>query len=180
MVIRVTDHDELLSRVAERAMRQTGGDLSCATPEQVNEAEAVLGFALPPLLARLYREVGNGGFGPDYRFLPLVGSEGRTVVSAYREEQTPGQWPTGVLPVLDWGCGMYAAVDCTDAEAPVLLFEPNAVTEDWSDAWFQDAEGLADWLRTWLADAGWYVEEAMDSDDFSGPQPWPQAEQRLA
>jgi hypothetical protein len=111
---RVTNHDGLLSRVAERAMQEAERDLSCATQEQVSEAEAMLGFPLPPLLARLYREVGNGGFGPDYQLFPLIGPEGRTAVSVYQGELSPGRWPAGILPVLDWGCGMYAAVDCTD------------------------------------------------------------------
>jgi SMI1/KNR4 family protein SUKH-1 len=176
---RVTNHDELLSRVAERAMQEAGRDLSCATQEQISEAEAMLGFPLPPLLARLYREIGNGGFGPDYQIFPLIGPEGRTAVSVYQGELSPGRWPAGILPILDWGCGMYAAVDCTDPEAPVLLFEPNTVDDDWRDAWFQDAESLADWLQTWLADTGWYVEEAMTDDDASEPQPWSQAGQRL-
>jgi hypothetical protein len=38
--------------------------LAAATAEMIEEAEAVTGFRLPPLLRRLYLEVGNGGFGP--------------------------------------------------------------------------------------------------------------------
>ncbi|WP_067792531.1 SMI1/KNR4 family protein [Actinomadura formosensis] len=175
----MTDHDELLRRVAERALRESGGALPHATAEQIEQAEAALGFALPPLLSRLYQEVGNGGFGPDYRLLPLAGTDGRTAVSAYLAEHAPGRWPTGVLPILDWGCAMYAAVDCTDARAPVLLFEPNAVEDDWSAAWFEDADSLADWLQAWLSETGWYEEEVMLSEDFAGPQPWLPARQRL-
>jgi hypothetical protein len=37
-----------------------------ASVAEVDAAEATLGFAIPPLLRRLYTEVGNGGFGPDY------------------------------------------------------------------------------------------------------------------
>ncbi|GAA2729616.1 SMI1/KNR4 family protein [Actinocorallia aurantiaca] len=175
----MTDHDELLRRVAERAVQESGGTLPRATAEQIKEAEAALGFPLPPLLSRLYQEVGNGGFGPEYQLLPLIG-EGRTAVSDYQAEHVPGQWPTGVLPILDWGCAMYAAVDCTDARAPVLLFEPNAVEDDWSAAWFQDADSLSDWLQAWLSGTGWYEEEATMSENPPEPQPWPQAEQRLS
>jgi len=32
-----------------------------------------MGFALPPLLERLYSEVGNGGFGPGYELCGLSG-----------------------------------------------------------------------------------------------------------
>lgn len=37
-----------------------------ASPAAVDAAEAALGFAIPQLLRRLYIEVGNGGFGPNY------------------------------------------------------------------------------------------------------------------
>src|SRR5688572_7984728 len=39
----------------------------------VEEAEALAGAPLPPLLRRLYLEVGNGGFGPGYALLGLRG-----------------------------------------------------------------------------------------------------------
>ena len=32
----------------------------------LQRVEDAPGFALPPLLASVYREVGNGGFGPDH------------------------------------------------------------------------------------------------------------------
>ncbi|MBE1530187.1 hypothetical protein [Actinomadura algeriensis] len=74
---------------------------------------------------------------------------------------------------------MYAAIDCTAPQAPVLLFDPNAaVADNWSNAWFQDADSLSDWLRTWLSGTAWYAEENMTSDDFSEPQPWPQAKRQ--
>ncbi|WP_197085147.1 SMI1/KNR4 family protein [Saccharothrix sp. ST-888] len=145
----MTDHDDLVRHVRARAEEQSPQLPSCASPHSLTEAEELLGFALPPLLARLYCEVANGGFGPDYQLLPLSG-EGQTAVSAYRSERAQSQagpvphWPRGVLPILDWGCAMYAAVDCLQPHAPVLLFEPNAVEENWPDAWFKDAPSLAD------------------------------------
>ncbi|MBO2460613.1 SMI1/KNR4 family protein [Actinomadura violacea] len=167
---------EVLKLVAERVLQD--GEPPRATSEQIKEAEAALGVPLPPLLSRLYREIGNGGFGPDYQLLPLTGSPSCT--AAYEAERATGHWPAGVLPILDWGCGMYAAVDCTVPQAPVLLFEPNAVADDWTHAWFQDAESLSAWLETWLSGTAWYEEEAAMSEDFTGPQPWPEAERRLS
>ncbi|RKS76041.1 SMI1/KNR4 family protein SUKH-1 [Actinomadura pelletieri DSM 43383] len=176
----MTDEDELLRQVRAHAMEESDDTLSPATREEIEEAETLLGFSLPPLLARLYQEVGNGGFGPDSQLLPLIAAEGPTAVSTYHAEQKPHRWPSGVLPILDWGCAMYAAVDCTDPQAPVLLFEPNVVAGgNWSDAWFQDADTLSDWLRTWLSGEAWYMEEAMTDEDYSDPRPWPQAKQRL-
>lgn len=74
---------------------------------------------------------------------------------------------------------MYAAVDCTDGRGAVLLYELNAVDDDWSHAWFLDADGLADWLDTWLAGAGWYEEDVMGSPDRPEPQPWARAKERV-
>jgi len=34
-------------------------------------SEAAIGFGLPPLLKRLYSEIGNGGVGPGYGMLGL-------------------------------------------------------------------------------------------------------------
>ncbi|MFJ3791206.1 SMI1/KNR4 family protein [Kitasatospora sp. NPDC090091] len=149
------------------------------------------------MLGRLCTEVANGGFGPDHRLFPLTG-EGRTAVRTYRSEYggpdrseagpdrgRPGDdrpaahWPRGVLPILDRGCGMYAAVDCLRPDAPVLLFEPNAGPRDWARAWFLDAPSPAHWLEAWLSGTGWWEEDVMPAQDAAEPQPWPDAARRL-
>ncbi|MFE5481794.1 SMI1/KNR4 family protein [Streptomyces sp. NPDC056527] len=181
----MTAIEDLVARVAAKARATSTTLPAVATAEEVASAEAVLGFALPPLLARLYREVGNGGFGPDYQLLPLIGS-GRTALSEYQcersasaKEETP-HWPAGVLPILDWGCAMYAAVDCHSETATVLLFEPNAMGDDRATAWFVDAGSLTEWLETWLADTGWYREDAYEDEDVAEPTPWESAAARIA
>ncbi|MGW2214214.1 SMI1/KNR4 family protein, partial [Nonomuraea sp. NPDC001684] len=62
----MTDNDDLLRRVSAKASATTEHLPPPATAEEVAQAERVLGFRLPPVLTRLYREVANGGFGPDY------------------------------------------------------------------------------------------------------------------
>ncbi|MCZ4123530.1 SMI1/KNR4 family protein [Streptomyces sp. H39-S7] len=167
---------DIVARVRERAL-QEGGELPDRVGErEVAAAERELGFPLPRLLVRLYQEVANGGFGPEYLLLPLVG-EGRTVVAEYGPCE---YWPHGLLPILDWGCGMYAAVDCLDPRAPVLLFEPNAGPQDWAEAWFTDSPSLAQWLSSWLDGTGWWEEEVMMAEDAPEPQHWPDATRRLA
>ncbi len=42
------------------------------------------------LLARLYREVANGGFGPGYQLFPGAG-QGRTTVEAFHTERAESQ-----------------------------------------------------------------------------------------
>ena len=104
----MTDHQDLLRRVAIRAKAEEAHLPARAGDADVALAEERLGFRLPPLLA-LYCEVANGGFGPEYRLLPLIG-EGTTAVSSYPTEPAGSpandnpQWPHGVLPILDWGC----------------------------------------------------------------------------
>lgn len=181
----MTAIEDLVTRVSAKARATSATLPAVATAEEVAAAETILGFTLPPLLTSLYREVANGGFGPDYQLLPLAGS-GRTVLSEYLSERSASDreetpyWPAGVLPILDWGCGMYAAVDCLSETATVLLFEPNAMEDDGAAAWFVDAGSLAEWLGTWLAETGWYREDADEDDDAAEPTPWENAAARIA
>ncbi|WP_030771716.1 MULTISPECIES: SMI1/KNR4 family protein [unclassified Streptomyces] len=182
----MTDIDDLVQRVARRAASD-GEDLPAPVGvEGIAEAEGRLGFPLHPLLARLYREVADGGFGPDYRLLPLLGP-GSGVTGEYltRREASVGvehpEWPEGVVPILTWGCAMYAAVDCLSEDGQVLLFEPNPYNGgSWDTCWFLDSESLAAWLETWLAGTGWFEEDAFDGEDMVEPQPWDQAASRLS
>ncbi|MBF9070730.1 SMI1/KNR4 family protein [Streptacidiphilus fuscans] len=177
----MSDLPDLVHRVRERAVQQTEALPARVTDQEIADVESQLGFGLPQLLSLLYRDVANGGFGPEYTLLPLTG-EGRTVLSEYGGLRAASFecWPHGVLPILDWGCGMYAAVDCLDPAAGVLLFEPNAGPDDWAEAWFLDSLSLAVWLTAWLEGTGWWEEEVMMADDAQEPTPWPDASQRLA
>ncbi|TLP62488.1 SMI1/KNR4 family protein [Microbispora triticiradicis] len=179
----MADVDDVIRRVSAKALSVEGQLPPTAEAEELVQAEKQLGFPLPPVLARLYREVANGGFGPDYQFFPLLG-EGRTAVSVYLEERSMSLscaaafWPAGVLPILDWGCGMYAAVDCQSSEGAVLLFDPNPIdNDDWHLAWFADSKSLINWLETWLSGRGWYEE---DTDGGGDMQPWEMARARLS
>jgi SMI1 / KNR4 family (SUKH-1) len=182
--------DSLFARVAARAAATNPQPLPpVATEDKVAEAEKLLGFPLHPLLRRLYCEVADGGFGPDYLLLPLLASDGspsvNTVVGEYLDfidERENGRrvWPLGVVPILTYGCGMYGGVDCTDPDGAVLLYEPNGGPADPAEAWFLDAVDLATWLKGWITDIGWYRE---DSDLDDRPQElylWEAASARLA
>lgn len=121
---------------------------------EIARAEGILGFALPPLLAELYTRIGDGGFGPEQGLLPL-----RQTVRTYEARRGSGwRWPEGVLPIADFGCGMYVCVDCRSETAQVLLFDPNPGEPDL--AWSIDTQSLAGWLRGWLAGTAWFCEES--------------------
>jgi SMI1 / KNR4 family (SUKH-1) len=182
----VADLELLIDRVLARGFEEA--DLPArATSTMVAEAERRLGFALHPLLARLYTEVGNGGFGPGPGpgLLPLLGP-GRSVVDEYlslirrsaREEFAV--WPAGAVPVLDWGCSMLAVVDCRDEMGQVLLFEPNGHCSGvYDDCWFLDALSFAAWLEAWLTDTAWHSPN-LGQDDVAHPRPWAYAAARLS
>lgn len=135
----------------------------------VAAAEDRLGFPLPPLLAAVYTRVADGGVGPEDGLFALLDE----AVPAYLRERTAKAgtawaWPAGVLPVLDWGCGMYAAVDCRSPHGTVLLFEPNPGDPD--QAWWVDSETLEQWFEHHLNGTGWWT-LAENGDDYD-LRPW--------
>ena len=68
--------------------RQFGFVCPPLTEEQVNQAEATLGFPLPPVIHTLYTRLANGGFGPDCGFFRLTGESSlndRMVVERYQD-----------------------------------------------------------------------------------------------
>lgn len=179
------DHyDDLIARVAARAAERCAPLSPVVSPQALAAAEETLGFALHPLLARLYQEIADGGFGPVHRLFPLDGPAGDDrdrvpVTAAYaarRAARPDGAepagdrdgadwfWPEGVVPVATWDSGMLAAVDCRSDEGTVLLFDPESADGDWADAWFIDADSLARWLETSLSGRGWYVDPDVDDD----------------
>jgi hypothetical protein len=106
-----------------------------ASEETVMKAEVVLGFRLDPLLRRIYREVCDGGIGPGYGSLPLMGNE--SVLSMY-ENFRSGSWPEKLMPVWDWGGACWSCVDLegrivtNDEHGPTLT---DFTTRTWLKAW---------------------------------------------
>ncbi|MEZ5992162.1 MAG: SMI1/KNR4 family protein [Planctomycetota bacterium] len=164
--------DRLIKRLRERA-----GDAQLATDSVdvippvvappvsamgLEEAERRLGFALPTLLRRIFREVGNGGFGPAYGLLGLPGGaaneDGKDCVALYelftaKDPDDPHwRWPNKLVPLGHLGCGMFACVDCSDERGAVVWFEPNphADGEPWDDCFLPLVESVQGWLEAWL------------------------------
>ena len=120
----------------------------------VQEAERVIGLPFPPLLRRLYLEVGNGGFSPGYGLLGLSYDSQYTGLSMYRRarEDASGSWssfPPSLFPLCDWGCAIYSFVDCSSPEGPMWGWDPNP-DPDGVEALYPQHLGLAGWLGRWI------------------------------
>jgi len=149
------------------------------TAKALQVAERAIGFELPELLRAIYLNVANGGFGPEYGIVGMKGGaklDGCTLETCYQNMLTLEQenfiwrWPKRLLPVANYGCGMWSCVDCEYQKLPMVLSDPNNL-----DAGLDAADGRLNWgnsfwdqglsLRTWLE--GWLAEKQQ-------PEPkWP-------
>lgn len=123
-------------------------EVAPATDAELVSAERRLDAPLPPLLRRLYREVGNGGFGPGYGMLGLLsGHTDERLRAIALWEQWTGEppsgfeawaWPRTMLPVVHWGCSVYSCLDLGRDGAPVVRFDSAGFVPQLADA---DADG---------------------------------------
>jgi hypothetical protein len=115
-----------------------------ATPAQVDEAERLMGVRLPPLLRRLYTEVGDGWFGPAFG-LPAL----------FRDDEAD-EWPLVELrpehaelgvALCDYGCGIWDFVSTEGPDHLVRCLEGDEVA-----ALAAPGVPLVAWFEQWLAE----------------------------
>ena len=130
------------------------GPLSSPLSEAaIAAAEDQLGFALPPLLRRLYAEVADGGFGPGGGILKLA-EVVRTYIELTKEPPGPrGQkWPANLLPITLGEPGH----DCVDVSKGAVIFwdeeelASGGSDKLWKRSFKPEAPDLASWLEKWL------------------------------
>jgi SMI1/KNR4 family protein SUKH-1 len=122
-----------------------------ASSEALDEAEHIIGYPLPPLLRRLYAEVANGGFGPFDGVEGVEGghTDGPGMLADYiewRDEEMPEDFPAwmpGVVSFCDFGCAMWALLDCRTPEGKILFLDQSTLHS-------LDLP-LARWFELWLA-----------------------------
>jgi len=152
----------------------SNSQLNPADPTVIANDERQLGFALPPLLIRIFVEIGNGGFGPGYGLIGLTNGVpndmGRTAPEIYSLFQSPNRedpnwtWPRGLLPICHWGCAILSCVDCADANFRMRIFDPNVHGgSNWADAFFEESAGFEKWIRDWAS--GVKLWDVMYGDD---------------
>jgi hypothetical protein len=115
-----------------------------ASVEDVEASEQRLGFSLPPFLVRLYREVGNGGFGPGFGTLGIrngfTDDEGKTIVDLYEAFlEADDTWPARVLPLWDWGCAVWSCLDCSNG----------AIVTSSEDGLTRTEFSVEEWFKSW-------------------------------
>lgn len=119
-------------------------------------AEALLGFPLPPLLRRVYLEVGEGAFGLSPLYAERSHRLEMPLVDSYlelRSDQGGGahgerRWPEKLLIMYDWGCNIYSCLDCTHPEYRVLRNDNNRD----HDAYALETPSIQQWLQALLDD----------------------------
>jgi hypothetical protein len=169
----------LIQRLQERNAdrdRATDGHIHRQKPippvatRDLRVAERALGFQLPDLLRAIYREVGNGGFGPSYG---IVGTkEGFkldkcSLESCYQgmleleQQNSVWRWPQRLLPLANYGCGMWSCVDCDYKRHPMILWGPTNLNAgldgadarlNWEHVFWGEAQSFRTWLECWLAE----------------------------
>lgn len=128
------------------------------TQVAIAEAEQRLGFRLPPLLVRIFTEIGNGGYmlGPGLVGLPggFPVFDKYDLVSEYLESKDYYRWRAPYLVLTDWGCCMLSYVDCREPDGPVYRWDGNGY-DDEADRnhdspnesyWTLERESLSSWL----------------------------------
>jgi hypothetical protein len=146
---------------------------SPATDGQLQATEQALGFPLPPFLRLLYSQIANGGFGPGYGLIGVIGGfdEAGTLVEMYQYHTVRGQlieleqyehasgsdaplelpdtlWPRSMLYLCDWGQGDISCIDCVTGR--VFLVHMGAKSHRF--VLELQAPSLREWWEQWLAE----------------------------
>src|SRR5262245_28031452 len=170
----------LVQRLQERNAdreRATGGGIHPraairpAIAKALQVSERTIGFKLPELLRAIYLKVGNGGFGPEYGIVGTKGGaklDGCTLETCYEDmvklekENSDWRWPKRLLPLANYGCGMWSCVDCEYQKLPMILWDPNNLDAEldgadarlnWGNSFWDQGRSLKRWLEGWLAEA---------------------------
>jgi hypothetical protein len=171
--------EKLVQRLHERNAgrdRATDGGIHSrntirpATAKALQVAERVIGFELPPSLRAIYLKVGNGGFGPEYGIVGTKGGtklDGCTLETCYQrmlkleKENAVWRWPARLLPLANYGCGMWSCVDCEYQRLPMILWDPNNLDAEldgadarlnWGNSFWDQGLSFKNWFEGWLTD----------------------------
>jgi SMI1/KNR4 family protein SUKH-1 len=156
-----------------------------ASEEDVRRAEAAIGYPLPPLLRRIYLELADGGIGP---FSGIEGvTEGNDPLGLQTDwpegppddpDQPPAP-PRGVVFFCDFGCNMWALLDCRHPQGQMWWWDQgdryklHVTLPEWFAAWLA-GQRLDVWVlpARWLRPESWTRQQAAEGREI---QPGPVA-----
>lgn len=162
----LNQYEQLAQSIRTKATCESNGR---RIPPPINESnlrliESELDFDLPPLMRLLYTQIGDGNYGPGYGLLPLLSANtdeeaGFTFLQLYNDWHSPESidddwcWDDWLVPLCDWGCGIYGCVDASEENGSVYRFnwasvKPGDAPEDYLD---QTHESLTTWFEDWLS-----------------------------
>jgi hypothetical protein len=133
--------------------------------------EQEFGFRLPTFVRRLYTEVADGNYGPNWGINPLRQpldidwkEESLSVEGWYQQDRQeraidrpPDYWPYVPEPSIrlcEVGCGIQICVDCTSDQGRVFMDDGTA-SQEWKDCIIPVADSAEEWLAQWLDDKPW-------------------------
>ncbi len=151
--------DILRARVAERptdSTRATEASLPASLSEpEFEEILSTLPMTASALFQTLYTQVADGGFGPGSGLLSFsaVAAEAgdMTLPTLYRNFSHENEWPKTLLPVVDWGCGIWTCIEFDEDRerggrlftlCHEGLFRTQYTLQSWLEAWLQ---GVSIW-----------------------------------
>ncbi|GAA3455684.1 SMI1/KNR4 family protein [Dactylosporangium matsuzakiense] len=172
--------DEIFEAIRQRVEMGRPTDLDDALPprapvseEDVRRAEAAIGYRLPPLARRIYLELANGGVGRSSGIERLIDGDFTLGEST---DEPPGTWddpdeppalPRGVVFFCDFGCAMWALLDCRHPLGQMWWLDQgeryklHLTLREWFAAWLAGQPRTV-WAREglWLGPESWTREEA--------------------
>lgn len=101
---------------------------------EANEFKRATGLELPNCLVELYKNKGNGGFGPDYGLLGIITGHKTdlddSILSLYQSFRTGDSddpnwlWPKELVPFIHVGCAIHYCIDTSSRSNRVVEFDP--------------------------------------------------------
>jgi hypothetical protein len=122
----------------------------------VAKVEKSLGFPLPGDLRQLYREIGDGNFGPFFGIRRLSNwAKDYLKLRAELAEERGHPWPENLLPLVFLN-GKRVCLD-RDTGRVVLWARPpkRCSAKKWDASFVPQAESLAEWLERWVDTPTW-------------------------
>ncbi|MHA2217856.1 MAG: SMI1/KNR4 family protein [Candidatus Hodarchaeales archaeon] len=116
------------------------------------------GIELPKLFIDLYKDKGNGGFGPEYEMLGIVNGHktdlGDSILSLYKSycqddpDDPEWKWPRNLVPFKHVGCAIHYCVDCSDSNFNIIKFDPNGHGPgiEWHSAFKKAGCSFNEWI----------------------------------